>query len=65
MYGGRARLPAAADPALVALIRDFRRQALHAERLSFEHPGNREKVSFEAPLPADFAALLEALIEYD
>jgi len=65
MYGGRARLPAAADPALVALIRDFRRQALHAERLSFEHPGSREMVSFEAPLPADFATLLEALIEYD
>jgi len=65
VYGGRARLPAAVDPVLVALIRDFRRQALHAERLSFEHPGSHEMVSFEAPQPADFAALLEALIEYD
>jgi 23S rRNA pseudouridine1911/1915/1917 synthase len=65
LYGGRERLPAAADPVLVALIRDFRRQALHAERLSFEHPGSREMVSFEAPQPADFAALLEALIKYD
>ena len=65
LYGGRSHLPAAADEALLTLIRDFRRQALHAERLSFEHPGSHELVSFEAPQPADFATLLEALIKYD
>ena len=65
MYGGRARLPAAVDPVLGELIGEFRRQALHAERLSFEHPGSREMVSFEAPQPSDFAAMLEALIKYD
>ena len=65
LYGGRARLPAGVDEALATIIQDFRRQALHAERLSFEHPGSHEMVSYEAPLPADFDALLEALIQYD
>ena len=65
VYGGRAHIPAGIGDALVAAIQGFRRQALHAERLSFEHPRSRQPVSFEAPLPADFAALLEALIRYD
>ena len=65
VYGGRARIPAGVDAALIDTIRGFRRQALHAERLSFIHPGSREPVSFEAPLPADFQQLLDALIEYD
>ena len=65
LYGGRTRLSAGVDEALLEIIRDFRRQALHAERLSFEHPATHELVSYEAPLPADFAALLEALKQYD
>jgi 23S rRNA pseudouridine1911/1915/1917 synthase len=65
VYGGRAQLPAGADAELAAVIRAFRRQALHAERLGFEHPASREPVSFEAPLPADFVALLDALNTYD
>jgi 23S rRNA pseudouridine1911/1915/1917 synthase len=65
LYGGRPRLPAGIDDALAAAIQGFHRQALHAERLGFEHPRSREPVSFEAPLPADFAALLEALQRYD
>ena len=65
VYGGRARIPAGVDTALIDVIRGFRRQALHAQRLSFIHPGSREPVSFEAPLPADFQQLLDALIEYD
>lgn len=39
----------------------FARQALHAERLGFVHPATRRTMSFAAPLPADFAALLEAM----
>jgi 23S rRNA pseudouridine1911/1915/1917 synthase len=65
VYGGRARIPGGVDEALHEVISRFRRQALHAERLSFEHPRSREQVSFEAPLPPDFSQLLEALIEYD
>lgn len=65
VYGGRARIPAGIDEALRTRIQDFKRQALHAERLSFEHPRSHEMVSFEAPLPEDFESLLEALIQYD
>jgi len=39
----------------------FGRQALHAHRLAFEHPGDGRLLSFEAPLPADFADLLARL----
>ena len=65
VYGGRGRIPAGLDPALIEVVRDFRRQALHAERLGFVHPRSRETVSFEAPLPQDFRRLLDALIDYD
>ncbi len=65
LYGGRQRIPAAADENLVSTIQGFGRQALHAKRLSFEHPASRELVSFEAALPEDMAALLEALKRYD
>ncbi|MCP4470249.1 MAG: 23S rRNA pseudouridine(1911/1915/1917) synthase RluD [Gammaproteobacteria bacterium] len=65
LYGGRQRIPVGVDEALADVIQGFRRQALHAERLSFEHPGSRELLSFEAALPDDFATLLEALKRYD
>ncbi len=65
VYSGRARVPAGIDAALLDLIQGFKRQALHAERLSFKHPGSHEMVSFEAPLPDDFQHLLDALVEYD
>jgi 23S rRNA pseudouridine1911/1915/1917 synthase len=65
VYGGRAHIPAGVDAALRQVIQDFKRQALHAERLSFEHPRSREMVSFAAPLPDDFQHLLDALIQYD
>ena len=39
----------------------FPRQALHAHRLSFRHPADERLLSFEAPLPDDFAGLLARL----
>jgi 23S rRNA pseudouridine1911/1915/1917 synthase len=41
----------------------FPRQALHAWRLALVHPVSGIAKQWEAPLPADFAALLEALSE--
>ena len=61
VYGGRLALPKGASDALVAALRGFRRQALHAAKLGFDHPDTGDAMAFEAPLPADFAALLEAL----
>lgn len=62
-YGSRRRLPPAASPALVDALQGLRRQALHACRLEFPHPGGRRTVSAESPLPADFAGLLGALAD--
>ena len=39
----------------------FERHALHAWRLALDHPGDGRRREFEAPLPADFHALLERL----
>jgi len=39
----------------------FPRQALHAERLGLNHPITHQNVQWEAPLPEDFATLLQAL----
>jgi len=60
-YGSRRRLAAHASPALNAALAAFKRQALHAHKLAFEHPASGHEVAFEAPLPADFQALLVAL----
>jgi 23S rRNA pseudouridine1911/1915/1917 synthase len=61
VYGGRKRLPAGASAALKIALEAFHRQALHAARLTFAHPKTGKSVSFEAPLPADLAGLLDAL----
>jgi hypothetical protein len=34
---------------------------LHARRLAFPHPDTGEQVEVEAPPPADFAGVLDAL----
>jgi 23S rRNA pseudouridine1911/1915/1917 synthase len=44
-----------------ALARALGRPALHAALLGFTHPGTGERLRFEAPLPADLAALEERL----
>ena len=62
VYGGRRKLPVRAVPeAADVLVRGFDRQALHAAELGFDHPVSGEEMLFEAPLPADMGALLEAL----
>ncbi len=39
------------------LARRIGRQFLHATKLAFEHPVSSERMEFEAPLPADLAAV--------
>jgi 23S rRNA pseudouridine1911/1915/1917 synthase len=61
LYGGRARQVAGADAALGRALAKFRRQALHAEQLSFVHPLTGAHRTFRAPVPADLRALLRVL----
>ena len=60
-YGARGRLPKAPGEELIAAVRGFARQALHAERLAFAHPESGEPMVFESPLPADMSALVDVL----
>jgi 23S rRNA pseudouridine1911/1915/1917 synthase len=61
VYGSRLARPRGAGDALLEALRGFKRQALHAAALAFDHPLSGERLAFEAPPPADFAAVLRAL----
>jgi 23S rRNA pseudouridine1911/1915/1917 synthase len=61
LYGGGLKLPKGATPELIAVMRGFRRQALHAERLAFEHPVSGEPLQFQTARPADLENLIAAL----
>ncbi|HEX6962914.1 MAG TPA: pseudouridine synthase, partial [Lacipirellula sp.] len=72
-YGSRSRITAGELRGITRLKRLgsgipddavlMERQALHAHRLAFEHPLSRERVEFEAQLPADMAEVLRILRE--
>ena len=63
LYGGALKLPKGATEALVAELRGFKRQALHAETLEFTHPVSGEAVRTTATVPADMRRLMDALRE--
>ena len=63
LYGGSFKLPKGASDELIAALRGFKRQALHAEVLEFAHPLSGEPVRCEAPLPEDMTRLMALLRE--
>ena len=63
VYGGRLALPKGASDALIGALRSFKRQALHAARLSFPHPLSGAGIELAVPPPADFQALIEIMRE--
>lgn len=60
-YGGRPRPPQGGSDELLAALRDFKRQALHAVRLELEHPVTGELMGWEAPVPEEMVQLSELL----
>ncbi|MDX1757280.1 MAG: 23S rRNA pseudouridine(1911/1915/1917) synthase RluD [Marinobacter sp.] len=64
VYGGRIKLPKGATDELRDALGGFHRQALHARRLTLEHPATGELMSWETPLPVDMEALLAALRQH-
>ncbi len=56
VYGHRAR-----DDRTAAAAVALGRQALHAAKLAFDHPVTGARLTFEAPLPPDMAAVLARL----
>lgn len=63
VYGGRPRLPRDPGDALIAALRAFRRQALHAVGLTFTHPGDDRELKFTSELPEDMTQLIAVLRE--
>ncbi len=61
LYGGSFKLPKGASEELIAALRAFKRQALHAEVLEFMHPASGEPIRCSAPLPAVMQQLLALL----
>jgi 23S rRNA pseudouridine1911/1915/1917 synthase len=63
LYGGRLKLPAGVSDKLTAVLKGFRRQALHATRLELCHPVTAQPLSWKAPVPADMQQLIDCLVE--
>lgn len=61
VYGGRLSLPAGATDELVQALRTFRRQALCATTLAFDHPDDERRIEVAVEPPADFNDLIEVL----
>ena len=61
VYGGRPRLPKGASDEFVQILRNFRRQALHAVQLSLFHPESEEWMSWQAPVPEDMQQLIDVV----
>jgi 23S rRNA pseudouridine1911/1915/1917 synthase len=58
---GKPLWSAIENPVLAAALQAFPRQALHAWRISLDHPLTRTRIDCEAPPPDDFRRLLEAI----
>lgn len=62
-YRGRLQLPKKASEALITCLRQFHRQALHAEHLKLIHPLSQQIIEWQAPLPEDMNLLINCLRE--
>jgi 23S rRNA pseudouridine1911/1915/1917 synthase len=61
VYGGRLLQPKGATERLRRTLGAFKRQALHAASLAFDHPRTGRRLHLESHVPQDFADLLAAL----
>ena len=63
VYGRRFGLPRGGSQNLIDTLRGFKRQALHAAALGFDHPRSGQRLTLQSPVPTDFAHLLTVLRE--
>jgi len=61
LYGSKTRHIPGLDTQQQQIVQQFKRQALHAYQLGFEHPIHHTKLLFTAPLPDDLKRLLDIL----
>ena len=65
IYGGKVRYPKKASDVLKNKLFDFRRQALHAKKLTLNHPDSGKLISFKVEPPKDMKELVKVLGEFD
>ena len=65
VYGNPMRVEPSLEAELKLIIRNFPRQALHAQLLSFIHPKTNKLVRFKSNKPSDLVELLEELRDFD
>jgi 23S rRNA pseudouridine1911/1915/1917 synthase len=63
LYHPGSELPARVPVEVRAAVRRLGRQMLHAQLLGFTHPATGERLTFTAPAPPDFGAMLALLAE--
>ncbi|MGC6518336.1 MAG: RluA family pseudouridine synthase [Candidatus Puniceispirillaceae bacterium] len=56
-----AQMPDQIARDVLAGLRGFARQALHAAHLGFEHPITKQQMHFDSPLPADMTGLISQI----
>jgi len=61
VYGGRSKIPREASDDLLQALQHFPRQALHARKLTLEHPVSGEVMEWKANMPEDMDELLAVL----
>ena len=61
LYAGRSRLPKGVSSEVMAVLKNFKRQALHAGFLELVHPISRDLMQWEADIPDDFEQLIAAM----
>ena len=61
VYGGRLKIPAGSSEDLKNILRNFKRQALHALKLGLVHPQTGKPMQWATSVPRDMSELMEAL----
>ncbi len=65
VYGNNNSIRKGVNTSLRDIIKNFKRQALHAYSLELPHPASGNRVKFNAQLPSDINSLIKALNTYD
>jgi 23S rRNA pseudouridine1911/1915/1917 synthase len=65
LYGGKGLRSSVVNQSVLAAVKAFPRQALHASQLTLVHPHTLEICQWQVPLPEDMHALLSLMRQYD
>lgn len=60
---GKKNMPSGLPPKLTMLLKNLKRQALHAQTLGIIHPETQNYMEWTAPLPDDIKGIIDALEE--